>query len=217
MLTGFQLSAPLRLRSLLQSGWEKGRLAKAGIPSPGEATKKLHPDKDGPRVGPTESAGCRSGGDRGLGVGGGAGGGAWASRRRTAGPGAPQAPPRPTAPPHAGSPAPERGVGTAPRSGPARARWLGRAPAACGHQERREERQPQPTASCFLPPQYGESSPGEGSSGEGGEHTHTQPPARRTPRGRGHVPVESPRDLPRLHKAPRSGQAREGAGHEINK
>lgn len=41
MLAGFQLSAQLRLRSLRQSGWEKGKFAKPRVPSPGEATKKL--------------------------------------------------------------------------------------------------------------------------------------------------------------------------------
>ncbi|XP_046497970.1 branchpoint-bridging protein-like [Equus quagga] len=152
----------------------KGQVGKGGDPQSRGSHKEAAPRQrwtsrgaDGERRLPFRGRPWARGG------GGGGGGGAWASRRRTAGPGAPQAPPRPTAPPHAGSPAPERGVGTAPRSGPARARWLGRAPAACGHQERREERQPQPTASCFLPPQYGESSPGEGSSGEGGEHTLT--------------------------------------------
>ena len=84
-------------------------------------------------------------------------------------------------------------------------------PAAARSAERRGE--PQPTASCFLPPRYGESSPGAGRRGERGAggwgtagSTHTQPPARRTPRSRGHVPAESPRDRPRSHKAPRSGQ-----------
>lgn len=109
--------------------------------------------------------------------------GAWGQRR------APARPARQVARPPARPPAP---------------------PAAARSAERRGE--PQPTASCFLPPRYGESSPGAGRRGERGGggatagSTHTQPPARRTPRSRGHVPAESPRDRPRSHKAPRSGQ-----------
>ncbi|XP_033058589.1 uncharacterized protein LOC117079076 [Trachypithecus francoisi] len=49
---------------------------------------------------------------------------------------------------------------------------------------------------------------GRGERGERGREgsRHTQPPACQNARRRGHVPVESPRDLPRLHKAPQFGQ-----------
>lgn len=74
--------------------------------------------------------------------------------RTPAGPSRPgtAGPPGSARPPHPPPRAPERGVGTAPRSGPARrslARRPRRAPAACSHRERREERQPQ--HSVMLP------------------------------------------------------------------
>lgn len=118
MLTGFQLSAHLRLRSLLHSGWGKGKFAKASLPSPGEATKKL------PHQQRLTSRGADA--ERQLPFQGrtwaGAGRGelrAWVSLRRTVRLGTPRSP---TASTHAGAPAPERSVGTAPRAGPARGR-----------------------------------------------------------------------------------------------
>ena len=98
-------------------------------------------------------------------------------RRETrvpAGPGRPgtAGPPGSARPPHPPPRAPERGVGTAPHSGPARRslarrprRAARRPPAATGSDARRGSLN---TASCFLPPHYGESSPGEGSRGESG-------------------------------------------------
>lgn len=133
--------------------------------------------------------------------------------RARAGPGRPgtAGPPGSARPPHPPPRAPERGVGTAPRSGPARrslARRPRRAPAACSHRERREERQPQhgvmlpATTLRRIVTRRGEQRGERGREGS----SHTQPPGCQKAPRRGHVPVESPRDLPGSHKAPQFGQ-----------
>lgn len=119
--TSCSSSSP-RASSKAAGGKGKGKLAKVWLPSPKEATKKLpHQRRCTSRVGQTPSASCHSGTNVG-----------WGWQRRAAGVGQPAAgslargprgPPRsPAAPPHEGGPAPEWGVGTAPRSGPARGR-----------------------------------------------------------------------------------------------
>nr|XP_028708722.1 uncharacterized protein LOC106999928 [Macaca mulatta]XP_028708723.1 uncharacterized protein LOC106999928 [Macaca mulatta]XP_045254571.1 uncharacterized protein LOC107130682 [Macaca fascicularis]XP_045254572.1 uncharacterized protein LOC107130682 [Macaca fascicularis]XP_045254573.1 uncharacterized protein LOC107130682 [Macaca fascicularis] len=205
MPAGFQLSAHLRLRSLLQSGWEKGKFAKPRIPSPGEATKKLQHQQrltscgaDEKRQLPFRGANVGSGWQRLRPAGGG---------QQVRGSRGPPGPPAPRGLPlHLSGGEDSAALRPCPRQ-------VARLPPAL-------------RARCLQPPgatraeaasAHGVMLPattlrrivtGRGERGERGREgsRHTQPPACQNARRRGHVPVESPRDLPRLHKAPQFGQ-----------
>lgn len=224
MLTGFQLSAHLRLRSLLHSGWERGKFAKAkSRPSPGDPTKApLTPTKLNPPVG-AETKRDPSG--SGPGGGGwrcavGVATVGWGGLPGPAGRGVPGGVPPPL--PHAAS-RHLSGAGDSAAPGPARAAGSSAArsrPPAPPAAARSAERRGEPSAHGVMLPATtlrrivtgsGETR-GARRRGATAGSTHTQPRPPNPAGAGGHVPAESPRDRPRSHKAPRSGQGREGAG-----
>lgn len=100
--------------ALGKAAGERASLQRRGYRVPRKPQRGRRTNKDEPLSGQTQSASCRSGAERGLGL-------AEAGFGRGPARGAQPAgdPAVPAAPPRAGAPAPEPGVGTAPRSGPA--------------------------------------------------------------------------------------------------